>query len=321
MMFRIGILSFIFVFGCTAKDTDTDTETDTDTDTDTEEATLESLELVPSAESVSTREKVTFAVTAYYDDGSSSDVTSESSFTSSDTEILLVGTDGSGQPVNGGTVSVSAGYGGMEVSGSIVISLAAPEAGDIVMNEILADATVDGDPNGDGAVDSVEDEFIELANASDVAVDLSGAQIYEQDFEFLARHTFPDGTVLRAGEALVIFGGGDVDSLSAENVQYVTVQNEDPGQQYGLALTDSGDAVRLLSADGMSELASFAYGTESTSIPSVADQSLNLNPDIWGTVYAAHGSIAGTVGAYSPGTWVDGSAFVGPAARYAAEED
>lgn len=83
-----------------------------------------------------------------------------------------------------------------------------------------------GDPNGDGASDDVEDELLELANVSDATLDLSGVAIVETDFPTLPRHTFANGTVLRAGEAVVVFGGGSVSRLSKANGQFFVVDND-----------------------------------------------------------------------------------------------
>jgi len=276
---------------------------------------IESVQLEASASELTTRETVSFVVMALYDIGESKEVTTECAFSSSDDETMLI-VESAGQPINGGSVTVTADCFSGTLSSSVTLNLtvAAPQDGDLVINELLADGTVDGDPNGDGSANSVEDEFVEIANASDVTVDLSGVQLVEQDFAFLPRHTFAEGTVLKAGTAIVVFGGGDVSTLSADNVQFVTAQNDDPGQAYGLALTDSGDSLVVMPAGDGSPLAQISYGSENPTTPAVADTSLTLAPDVSGTEYKAHNETAPTD--YSPGTFADGSAFVGPEGRY-----
>ena len=91
-------------------------------------------------------------------------------------------------------------------------------------------------------------------------------------------------------------------------------QNDDPGQPYGLALTDSGDNLVVMPAGDGTPLAQLAYGSENPTNPAAADTSLTLTPDVTGTEYKAH-SEASSI-AYSPGTYADGSNFVGPEGRY-----
>src|SRR5690606_7174189 len=75
----------------------------------------------------------------------------------------------------------------------------------LLINEILADPPAGYDANGDGRVSSTEDEFVELMNVGDAAVDLAGATISDGAG---VRGTFGEGATLEAGAALVIFGGG-----------------------------------------------------------------------------------------------------------------
>ena len=65
----------------------------------------------------------------------------------------------------------------------------------------------------------------------------------EDDFPFTPRHTFAAGTILRAGEAIALFGGGDVSTLSGDHVSYTTAVNDDPGLENGLSLNNEGEVV------------------------------------------------------------------------------
>ncbi|MEZ4639565.1 MAG: lamin tail domain-containing protein [Caldilineaceae bacterium] len=88
----------------------------------------------------------------------------------------------------------------------------APSTGWII-NEIHADPDPDfGDANGDGTVDSDDDEFVEIVNATGVLADIGGWTLADA---VQIRFTFPAGTVLAPGCAVVVFGGGRPPAISA----------------------------------------------------------------------------------------------------------
>ena len=304
--------------GDTDTDTDADTDADSDSDTDTD-VTLESVTISATVETLTTRDTVTFGLMGVYTDGSELDVTDLAGFASGDDTILAFYDPIVGQPLNGGTVSVTGSYEGVEDAVDVTIELAMAVAGDLVINELLADATVDGDPNGDGSTDAVEDEFIEIANLSGVAVDLGGVTVVENDWStYLPRHSFAEGTLLPAGSAVVVFGGGDVSGMSTDNVQFFAADNDDPGTPYGLSLLDSGETVSLMAADGKTSIDHVSYGTASFdgSVPAGEDESITLSPDVDGIDWMAH-TATGATEAYSPGTFADGGPFGGPDTVYA----
>ncbi len=124
----------------------------------------------------------------------------------------------------------------------------APSGGALVIDEILADPPVGFDASGDGAASPRDDEFIELVNAGATALDLSGYTLADAT---RTRLTFPAGTALPAGAALVVFGGG---AVALPGIRTLIA----PG---GLVLNNGGDIVRLHRADG--ELVAEArYGAE-----------------------------------------------------------
>ncbi len=302
-------------------DTDTDTgDTDTgDTDSgdtaDTAEPVLDGVSWDYTEQTITTRDRLAVVVTAHYDDGSTADVSAEAVYTSSDEGVVKSYAVGWFQPLNEGVSTIGASYAGVDMSGVLTVGIVPATNADLVINEVLSDGTVDGDPNGDGEPHAVTDEFIEIANLSDVTVDLSGCTIIEDDFYTgLPRHTFADGTTLRAGEAIVVFGGGDVSAMTAANVQFVSAVNGDSGLEYGLSFNNEGEHIDLLDPTG-GILASFAYG-EGTGVDAIEDASMVLTPDVWGTSYTHHSYATGSVGDFSPGTFVDGSAFPGPDGRY-----
>ncbi|MCB9743390.1 MAG: lamin tail domain-containing protein [Alphaproteobacteria bacterium] len=273
------------------------------------EAQLSGVRLAASAITLSTRETVSLTLTALYDDGSEVEVTGDAAFSSSDEGALRFFEPSTGQPLDGGVVTVTGEHGGHSDVLELTITVSPATSGDLVLNELLIDGAAEGDPNGDGSIDDLEDEFVEIGNLSGVSVDLTGVTLSERDAGPV-RHTFAEGTTLKPGEVIVVFGGGDVSGLSADNAWFVVADNVDPGEPLGLALTNSGDTVLLSAADG-TQIARLSYGSAdlSDTVPTAADTSLQLSPDIEGSSYVEHSSLGGD--AYSPGTQADGSAFPG----------
>jgi len=188
-----------------------------------------------------------------------------------------------------------------------------PLQGSVLLNEILIDGTVDEDANDDGDIDGTEDEFVELVNVSATSVDLSGFLVVETDHLAVPRHTFPPGSSLPAGEALVLFGGGAPSAAleATANASFAVVNAADPAFSNGLNLDDSGDVLRLLDAE-YQEVFNFAYGDACSGVgcwPATSDRSLTRAPDLTGD-YEAHDQAAGAGGAiFSPGTQLDGTPF------------
>ena len=289
---------------------------DSTTDSEVQDKLL-SVELrKPSATDINTRETLDLQVIATYESGEV-DVTADSSFSSSDEEVIRFFTPGKGQPIRGGqtTISVHSDLNGgtdfdtFEVN--VLASLVQP--GELVLNEILADPATDADPNGDGVMDPVQDEFLEIANKTGVTVDISGVSIYDVETE-TPRHTFPLGTLLRAGEALVVFGGGSVSTLFQPNVRFEVATNSDVGLKLGLALNNEGDRPALKLQDG-TVICDTGYGTQGSN-DVIEDASLVLSPDVSGTTYSHHRYVQNSVGNQSPGTYSDGSPFPGAEAYY-----
>lgn len=127
---------------------------------------------------------------------------------------------------------------------------APPAKASIFIHEILADPpTAGGDANGDGTVSSANDEFVELYNSSNQAVDISGWGIVD---DVRLRHVFSQGTWINPLGVWVVFGGGT--PMFSENVFSVASSG-------GLSLNNTGDIVRLFNAQGdvMDEV---IYGSE-----------------------------------------------------------
>ncbi|MEZ4399979.1 MAG: lamin tail domain-containing protein [Kofleriaceae bacterium] len=106
----------------------------------------------------------------------------------------------------------------------------------LVIAEVLADPPAGYDANGDGVASAVDDEFIELWNAGDGALDLGGATVSDA---VAVRGTFPAGTRLLAGQRLVVFGGGTAAVPGVAGLVMGPLQ-----------LNNGGDSVTVRAADG-----------------------------------------------------------------------
>ncbi|MDQ7064152.1 MAG: lamin tail domain-containing protein [candidate division KSB1 bacterium] len=172
---------------------------------------------------------------------------------------------------------------------------------DLVVNEFFADPDADfqTDANGDGRTDALDDQFVELANRTGERLDVSG---YELRIDGELRHTFPEGTVIEPGEAVVVFGGGEPQGYFG----FAGVQNKVILASGGaLLLFPAGGAIEVLNPSG-GLVERIVYGDEAG-----AAQSLNRDPEIVGP-FRPHTELAQTFGArFSPGYRADGSSFIG----------
>lgn len=183
-----------------------------------------------------------------------------------------------------------------------------PLYGKVIVNEVLIDGLAEGDPNGDGDVDAVDDQFVELVNVDSEPVTLDGCTLVETDLPDLPRHTFAAATAVPAGHALVIFGGGDAPE-PITGAAFLTANADDPGIPFGLHLTTPADTLTLLDTDGL-VVASFCYGgSDDCDQPAQSDESLTRSPELTGS-FVPHTDVTGAGGAaFSPGTHADGTSF------------
>jgi hypothetical protein len=194
--------------------------------------------------------------------------------------------------VSGDTLVVAAdGEGGL-----YVLEAREREVPEITLNEVLADPPPgpDGDANGDGTRDGVEDEFVEIVNNTDRDQDLSGFVLRD---EFGVRHTFAGGTTLPGGTSIVVFGGGTPDGSIPGQV--VTASTG------ALGLNNDGDTVTL-EDNGGTVIDVLAYGQAQT-VQAPTDESLTRDPDFTGP-FVPHTTATGAEGArFSPGRQVGGA--------------
>lgn len=170
-------------------------------------------------------------------------------------------------------------------------------AGSAVINEINADPdATNGDANGDGTVDTTDDEFVELVNNTGAALDVSGWTLSDG---VSVRHTFPADSVIPDQCAIVVFAGGTPTGAFGNAL----VQTASSGT---LGLNNAGDTITL--NDGSIDRASYSYGGEGGD-----NQSLTRDPDVTGPEpLVKHTLATGAAGAlFSPGTQINGDPFSG----------
>ncbi|MGK0185130.1 MAG: hypothetical protein ACI9R3_000905 [Verrucomicrobiales bacterium] len=144
----------------------------------------------------------------------------------------------------------------------------------IVVNEVYpAVDNFNGDANGDGEIVNSLDEFVELVNASSEPYDLSGFTLQDAA---TVRHTFPEGSVVDPGCAVVVFGGGNIQEGLLEEFGNALVQKANGANEFGLSLNNSGDYVTIRNLDDI-EVAGASWGAVN-----FADGSLTRSPDITG---------------------------------------
>ncbi len=189
------------------------------------------------------------------------------------------------------------------------LTLAGNSLRDIMINEFLADPPdgLAGDANHDGTRDASADEFIELVNITSRDVDISGYLIETRSATGPAnviRHRFAERTILSAGTALVVFGGGKP-------------RPEDPvfgGSQVvisstrALSLNNSAGTINL--RDRLGSLITFVTYGSAAGLPANQNQSLTRAPDVSGG-FMLHTDASGSASlVFSPGTKIDLSPFV-----------
>jgi endonuclease/exonuclease/phosphatase family metal-dependent hydrolase len=165
---------------------------------------------------------------------------------------------------------------------AFTISLAPPPAAHVFLNEILAN-----EPGSD-----VNGELVELVNSGTGDADLSGWTISDA---MAVRHVFAAGTVLRAGRALVVFGGAAGIPAGLGNAIAASTGT--------LSLGNGGDTVTLASPAGTIDSETYTSALSGTD-----GVSMNRTPDgDPAGAFVLHDTLSAKLS--SPGTRVDGTAF------------
>ena len=282
---------------------------------------LTSLSIEASSIEIDSRTTIDFTVTGSYENGTEADLSNEVDLISSDEQVLMLGLvqQTMGHGIGEGVASVHAVLEDYESEAiDISVSIAPVQVGDLVINEVLADDG-DFDTNGDGNSEDENDEFIELLNVGFYTIDLGGIMIRDSNYaEIGPRHIFASPTHVHPGEAVVIFGGGNIDGLSVPGTQFFVTDNEDTGLNNGLSLNNSGEYISLVNDQGL-VIVNLAYGSEDATgeVSSVDDASINRSPDMIGPGYTDHRLVEGADSAHSVGTQANGEPFPGIEEWYA----
>lgn len=187
--------------------------------------------------------------------------------------------------------------------GSLPYSASSPayaQAGEVLVNEYFA-APVGGaaasDADGNGVGDSDADEFVEFVNVTANPVRLDG-------YQFTAGSSpawgscdlqFPAGTILAAGEALVIFDDSAVPTGSFGSAQVINCTND-------LSLANGGSTITLWGSGGSIVVDQYVY----PSAPSGRSRVLSPEPNTAHT-FITHPLLGSTY--FSPGKKMGGGAF------------
>ena len=179
-------------------------------------------------------------------------------------------------------IAVSSGTADLGTSQHI-ITITDDELPNLVINEFQADPDASsGDANGDGSVNTSQDEFIEIYNASGGVLDISDYTINDSSG---LRHTFPKGTIIPAGAVIVVFGGGTPTNIPCLT-QVASVGN--------LGLNNGGDTI-IIKDDSSTTITSYTYGSEGGD-----NQSVARGTDLTGS-FVKHSTIGGNSVLFSPG--------------------
>jgi len=226
---------------------------------------------------------------------------------SSATNVAMIDQNGLASGLAEGQTTIKATT--QNTSGTALLKVTAPS---LVVNEVLADppAGVEGDANHDGTRDGAQDEFVELVNATDAALNISGWTLRTHSntsTNETVRHTFAANTSVPAGNAIVLFGGGSFDPA---NPLFGCAQVLKTSTS-GLSLTNGGLTILVRDAAG-SLVTQFSYGGATGmngGLNGGNAQSLTRSPDTTGN-FVLHTTAAAAAGRkFSAGLKLDGKPF------------
>lgn len=180
----------------------------------------------------------------------------------------------------------------------LLLGFGANTQAQLIINEVLYDPSniaLEGDANNDSVYSQTQDEFIEFVNIGSNPLNVSGYQIIDDTNTKAVVYTIPNGTIIPAGGALVVFGGGNPRGLFGGAIVLA-----DTGD--GLSLANSLEVIGIKDALGNMIL---VYNTDVLS--NNPNESYTRNPDLTGS-FVQHAGINNKK--FSPGTKVNGSPFI-----------
>jgi len=169
----------------------------------------------------------------------------------------------------------------------LTLTIEDDDAPDIVINEVYAN------PSDGGGRGTINDEFIEIVNNQDSDIDISGWKVFDESG---LKHTFPDGTILSANRALVLFGDDEV--IPERNYGGALIQGSNESVTLNLV---NGGTIRLEDSGG-NEIIRLDYPSTDN------NQSIVRGSEAVGD-FVEHSTVSDNDALYSPGTKVDGEAF------------
>lgn len=210
------------------------------------------------------------------------------------------------------TISVNASAPGYQEASPLEISVqdSGTDTFLLAINEFYPTVGLDSNGDGEAVIESTNsggpnpDEFIEFVNPGATPLDVSGWSITDIFIDerpgFTPVHTFPAGTILDPGCAVVVFGSGVAPEGLNPNFGDAIVQNASGGQALFLNVTDR---ISVRNAEGI-EVATVSYSDQdgfdgSSTLITEGDQSSGYQ----GHFIAFNGSD------FSPGTMGDGTPF------------
>ncbi len=227
-------------------------------------------------------------------------------FTSTDSTVASVDTNGLTRGLRAGVATIRAASGDVDATSRLRVHDLS-----LVINEALADPPdgADGDANRDGTRNSSQDEFVEIVNAAAADIDLGGYTLATRapGGAQTTRHIFAAGSVLAPGTSAVVFGGATQSTLNPRDPAFggAFVTTASTG---GLSLVNGGATITLFDPSG-AFVEELSYG-DSGGPEGDRNQSLTRAPDVAGD-FAPHLTAApAPPRAYSPGTKLDGMPFL-----------
>jgi hypothetical protein len=195
---------------------------------------------------------------------------------------------------------------------------------DVVVNEGMANfLNTDTDPNQNGKVDEfVRDHFVEVANAGDSEVNLTGWRLlvwrWTEPSGAQLVHIF-DGTILQPNGSVVVWGGSPKDKTemrAAEAAELQLRSDDDFGGSIQEIANMSDAGINIQIEDGCRIVLQGPYGhieddVEWSQAEGEALGARTRDPDITGPFGALHPDVSLALLAQSPGTDYDGTPFSG----------
>ncbi|MBD5778585.1 lamin tail domain-containing protein [Pelagicoccus sp. NFK12] len=180
----------------------------------------------------------------------------------------------------------------------------------VVMMELLnvnpgvTELDLIGDSNGDGIRNGSADDFVEIVNFEDFPVDISGWTISD---DLGIRHEFEEGSVIGAGRAIVVFGGGNPTGVFGG----ATIQKSSSGL---LAFNSNRPEIASLVArlGGLVETVDLLIDGDIYPVEPNGG-SIHRSQGVAGADFTIHSQINGSGGSlYSPGTLPNGQPYFTP---------